>query len=155
MVDVEAHLSETLDDLRMLSAGLHPRVLAERGLVDALEALGARSRADVCVAVNGGHVSTALQGAVYFVCSEAIANVDKHASASFASIDVTVGARIVEIEVCDNGVGGADPASGSGLVNLADRVHALGGTVDVIARATAERVSLSGCRSKRRHGEVS
>jgi len=155
MVDVQVHLSETLDDLRMLSAGLYPRVLAERGLVGALQALATRSRTDVKVAVTGGRVSTALEGAVYFVCSEALANVDKHASASSASMTVTVGAHVAEIEVCDNGVGGADPQSGSGLVNLVDRVEALGGTVDIISPPDGGTCVVVALPVDARQGEVS
>jgi signal transduction histidine kinase len=130
---VAAQLAETLEELRTLAAGLHPREITERGLFGALEALAARIDTDTQVTVNAGRVPTALEAVVYFVCAEALANVDKHASASSASVAVTIADRVVRIDVCDDGVGGANPAAGSGLLNLADRVHALGGTLDIIS----------------------
>ena len=115
----------------MLAAGLHPRLLTECGLVAALDALAARSRTETRVTVDGGRLPAALEGAAYFVCSEALANVDKHAAATSASVVVTIGDRSVRVVVCDDGIGGADPAHGSGLLDLADRIHALGGTFDL------------------------
>ena len=95
----------------MLAAGLHPRLLTERGLVAAVDALAARSRTETRVTVDGGRLPATVEGGAYFVCSEALANVDKHAAATSASVVVTiVGDRVVRIDVCDNGVGGADPA---------------------------------------------
>ena len=87
---VAAHLAETLDDLRMLAAGLHPRLLTECGLVAAVDALAARSRTDTRVTVDGGRLPATVEGAAYFVCSEALANVDKHAVATSASVVVTI-----------------------------------------------------------------
>jgi signal transduction histidine kinase len=69
-----------------------------------------------------------VEAVAYFLCSEALANITKHASASRVSISVTTGDGRVRIEVEDDGLGGADPASGTGLRGLADRVEALGGT---------------------------
>ena len=129
---VAAQLAETLDELRTLAAGLHPREITERGLVGALEALAARIGTDTQLTVTGVRLPAALEAAVYFVCAEALTNVDKHASASSASVAVTIADRVVRIDVRDDGVGGANPAAGTGLVNLADRVHALGGTLDVV-----------------------
>ena len=128
---VVCHLAETLDELRSLAAGLHPRLLAEAGLGGALDALAARSATAVRVTISGGRVPAEFEAAVYFVCSEALANVDKHATAASATVAVSVGDRFVRIEVSDNGAGGADPAAGSGLLNLIDRVQALGGTLDI------------------------
>jgi signal transduction histidine kinase len=128
---VAAQLAETLDDLRTLAAGLHPRLVTECGLAAALDALAARSRTATRVTVDGGRLPATVEGAAYFVCSEALANVDKHAAATWATVVVTIADRTVRIIVSDDGVGGADPAHGTGLRNLADRVHALGGTFDL------------------------
>jgi signal transduction histidine kinase len=68
---------------------------------------------------------------VYFLCSEALANVAKHASASGVSMSVTTGDGRVRVEIEDDGLGGADPSGGTGLRGLADRVEAVGGTLDV------------------------
>ena len=131
MAQIATHLAETIDELHTLSAGLHPRTLTEYGLAGALDALAARGRTETQVTVDGPHLPATLQGATYFVCSEALANVEKHAAASSASVAVTATDRSVQIVVCDDGVGGADPAHGSGLLNLTDRVHALGGTLEL------------------------
>lgn len=74
---------------------------------------------------------------LYFACSEALANVDKHASATRAAVEISVGDRVVRIEVSDDGIGGADPAAGTGLLNLIDRVQALGGTLKVASSTSS------------------
>jgi signal transduction histidine kinase len=77
----------------------------------------------------------AIEAAVYFVCSEALVNVAKHAGATQASAAVSVAHGRVIVEVRDDGVGGADPSAGTGLRNLIDRVEALGGTLVVSTEA--------------------
>ena len=72
-----------------------------------------------------------VEAAVYFLCSEALANVAKYASASSVAISVAVSDGVVHVEIADDGVGGADPARGSGLRGLADRLEALGGTLTI------------------------
>jgi signal transduction histidine kinase len=128
---VAGQLTEALEELRALAAGLHPRLLTEAGLGGALDALAARSATAVQVAVSGGRLPAALEAAVYFVCSEALTNIDKHAAAASVTVAVSVLDRVVRVEVSDDGVGGADPAAGTGLVNLIDRVQAFGGTLDI------------------------
>jgi signal transduction histidine kinase len=128
---VVGRLAETLDELRALAGGLHPRLLTDAGLGGALAALAARSATSVRVTVTDGNVPKGLETAVYFVCSEALANVDKHAAAASATVAVSVGDQFVRIKVSDDGRGGADVAAGSGLRNLIDRVQALGGTLDI------------------------
>jgi signal transduction histidine kinase len=106
-------------------------VLAEQGLAGALRQLAGASRAEVDVTVADARVARALEVAAYFVCAEALANVDKYASASRASIDVaTTDGRLV-VSVRDDGVGGAHARPGGGLSGLADRVEALGGTLRI------------------------
>ena len=129
--EVAGQLTATLDELRALAAGLHPRLLAEAGLGGALDALATRSVTAVRVSVSGPRLPAELEAVVYFICAEALANVDKHAAATSASIAVRVSDRVVRVEVSDDGAGGADPASGSGLLNLIDRVEALGGVLDI------------------------
>ncbi len=132
LADVDAKLADTLDELRSLAAGLHPRLLNDRGLASALEALTARCPTPVQLVATDQGLPSAIEAAVYFVCSEALANVAKHSAATHASVVVSVGDGRVVVEVCDDGVGGADPSAGTGLRNLSDRVEALGGTLEVI-----------------------
>ena len=127
----EEQLARTLEDLRELAAGLHPREVAEGTLTDALASLGARSAVPVELSVADGRLPEEIATAVYFVCSEALANVVKYARAARVVIVVSVGEGRVRVVVGDDGVGGADPAAGTGLRGLADRVEALGGTLAV------------------------
>jgi signal transduction histidine kinase len=131
LAQVAQQLAVTLDELRTLARGLHPRLLTESGLGSALDALAARAATAVRVEVNQGRLPVALEAVVYFVCAEALANIDKHAAASSASVAVSHGAGVVRVEISDTGAGGADPAAGSGLRNLIDRVQALGGTLHI------------------------
>jgi signal transduction histidine kinase len=131
LAGIEAQLAATLQELRSLAAGLHPRLLTESGLAGALEALTARCPTPVQLMTSEQRLPAAIEAAVYFVCSEALANVAKHAVATQASAAVTVGDGRVIVEVRDDGVGGADPSAGTGLRNLVDRVEAVGGTLVV------------------------
>jgi signal transduction histidine kinase len=130
LAELDAQLAATLDELRTLAAGLHPRLLTECGLAAALEALTTRCPIAVQLRVPSQRLPAAIEAAVYFVCSEALTNIAKHAAATRASVTVDVGDRVV-VEVRDDGVGGADPSGGDGLRNLIDRVEALGGTLHV------------------------
>ena len=125
-------LNDALDELRNLARGIHPAILSEGGLAPALKALARRSAVPVELDVD---VETRLpepvEVASYFVVSEALANAAKHAQASVAQVDVEVVGSHLHVSVRDDGVGGADPARGSGLIGLADRVQALGGTLRV------------------------
>ena len=128
-------LDGTLADLRELAAGLHPRELAEHGLGHALGELAERSPTPVRLDVLLEPLPPDVETAVYFVCSEALANVAKYASASSVAVAVAVRDGVVLVDVRDDGVGGADPAEGTGLSGLADRVAALGGTLRVVSPA--------------------
>ena len=125
-------LQASLEELRELARGIHPAVLTDRGLGPALETLA--SRAPVPVEIAGappGSLPPAAATAVYFVVSEALTNVAKYARAEHATVAVRrVGDRVM-VEVSDDGVGGADVASGSGLRGLSDRVGALDGRLDL------------------------
>jgi signal transduction histidine kinase len=126
----ELQLARTQEDLGRLARGLHPRQLSERGLGAALAALADDFPLPVDLAVPAIRTSSAAAACVYFVCSEALANVAKHASASKVQISVTPRAGGITAEVTDDGVGGADP-QGKGIRGLADRVETLGGTLTV------------------------
>jgi signal transduction histidine kinase len=84
---------------------------------------------DLSVAIE--RLPEEVEAAVYFLCSEAFANVAKYASASSVAVSVAVSDGVVRVEIADDGVGGADPARGSGLRGLADRLEALGGTLTI------------------------
>jgi len=126
-------LIDVLDDLRELSHGLHPAVLSEDGLGPALQSLALRSVVPVDLRVDLGaeRLEEPVEVAAYYVVSEALANTAKHARAS--RVQVSVGDRDgrLELTVGDDGRGGADPSSGSGLIGLVDRVEAIGGTMRI------------------------
>jgi signal transduction histidine kinase len=139
-------LTDVLDELREISRGIHPAILSEGGLGPALKGLARRSAVPVEFGVD---VQTRLpervEAASYFVVSEALANAAKHAQASEAHVDVEVVGNYLHVSVRDDGVGGADPSRGSGLIGLADRVQALGGTLSVLSppgKGTTIRVEL-------------
>jgi signal transduction histidine kinase len=123
-------LREVIEEVREISHGLHPAILSEAGLGPALRSLARRSPVPVELAVRfTGRLPRPLEVATYYVVSEALTNTAKHARASVATVTLGVRASWLRIDVSDNGVGGADPARGSGLVGLTDRVEALGGRV--------------------------
>jgi signal transduction histidine kinase len=125
-------LDQALEDLRELARGLHPSVLTERGLPAALAGLADRAPLPVVLeATPTERLPDAVESASYFVVAEALTNVAKYARATRATVNVTRTDGEVLVEISDDGVGGADPARGSGLRGLVDRVSALGGTLEV------------------------
>ena len=133
---IEGQLERTLEELRSLAQGLHPRVLAKAGLAGALASIAEQSTVPVDVAAPDSELPAEVEAAAYFLCAEAVANIAKHASASRASIAVTKENDRLRIEIDDDGVGGADPARGTGLRGLTDRVEALGGALEVESPAS-------------------
>jgi signal transduction histidine kinase len=127
----EGQLDRALEELHRLAHGLHPRVLAEAGLADAIASLAEQAPVSVEVLGPVPKLPTDVEAVVYFVCSEALANIAKHAGASGATVSVTSGDGLVNITIEDDGLGGADPAHGTGLSGLADRLEALGGTLEL------------------------
>jgi signal transduction histidine kinase len=124
---VDAELAEALDELRALARGLHPPILTEQGLGPALGTLARRAAIPVDVSgVEPDRMPAAAETAAYYVAAEGLANVVKHAGASYARIAVTRFDGRAVVEVVDDGSGRADP-NGSGLRGLRDRVEALGG----------------------------
>jgi signal transduction histidine kinase len=122
-----------LSELRDLALGIHPLILTESGLGEAVESLADRTAVDVLVDIGSERYSPAVEGAAYFVISEALANVSKYANATKATVRVRGVADHMTIEVDDDGIGGADPHAGSGLRGLADRLAALDGTIAVVS----------------------
>jgi signal transduction histidine kinase len=128
-------LASTLDELREYARGIHPAILAEGGLRAALKALARRSPVPVTLDVRTGErLPERLEVTAYYVVSEALANAAKHAEASAVHIDIEEADEIIRLTVRDDGIGGADPARGSGLVGLKDRVAAIGGTLSLRSR---------------------
>ena len=126
-----AQLAGVSEDLHELSRGIHPAVLAA-GLPAALRTLARRSAVPVDLAVDiGGPLPESVEVAAYYVVSEALTNTAKHARAQQVSATATLDAAHLHIAVSDDGMGGADPRRGSGLVGLVDRVEALGGRLRV------------------------
>ncbi|RYI99506.1 MAG: sensor histidine kinase, partial [Actinomycetales bacterium] len=123
---------EALEDLRATVRGIHPQVLTDHGLEAAVTELAGRSPVPVTtdLAVDG-RLSPALEAAAYFVVSEALTNVARHAGADTARVTGGVVDGILHVDVSDDGRGGADPAAGTGLTGLAYRVEAIGGTLEV------------------------
>ena len=122
-----------LAELRDLALGIHPLILTESGLGAAVESLADRTSVNVSVDVGPERFSPAVEGAAYFVISEALANVTKYAQATTATVRVGGLDDHLTIEVADDGIGGADPHAGSGLRGLADRLAALDGTISVVS----------------------
>jgi signal transduction histidine kinase len=123
-------LTGALEELRELSRGIHPAILSEGGLRPALKALARRSPVPVELEVDvEARLPEPVEVAAYYVVSEALANAAKHAHASVAEVEARAGDGLLHLSVRDDGVGGAVPGGGSGLVGLADRVEALGGTI--------------------------
>jgi signal transduction histidine kinase len=124
-------LSAAQTELQDLARGLHPVALSERGLQSALESLlvGCEVPVTLDVAVDG--LPADLELAAYFIVSESLTNVRKYADAEAVRVRVARVADALDVEIVDDGSGGADPASGTGLRGLADRVDALGGRLEV------------------------
>lgn len=132
----EAHQEAKLaiTELRDLTRGLQPPVLSDRGLDAALSALAARSPVPVDVAVDiGNRPSPTVEAIAYFVVAEALTNVAKHSGARHASVLVRRSGDALQVEVSDDGMGGADPQAGSGIAGIADRIAGVDGTMSVLS----------------------
>jgi signal transduction histidine kinase len=125
-------LTDVVEELREISRGLHPVVLEKGGLGPALRALGRRAGVPVDLSVRvGGRLPERVEVAAYYVVSEALTNAAKHAGASVVRVDVGTAGDTLRLLVQDDGVGGADPSRGSGLVGLGDRVAAVSGRMEI------------------------
>jgi signal transduction histidine kinase len=130
-----AELKQALEELRDLAHGIHPALLADRGLASALESLALRSPLPVTVSCPQWRLPETVEVAAYYLVAESLTNAIKHAGASEVAIVVTADPEThrVTVEVADDGAGGADMAAGSGLRGLDDRAAALCGELSLIS----------------------
>jgi signal transduction histidine kinase len=123
-----SELGAVLDELKEISRGIHPALLSDRGLRAAIRSLGRRSPIPVEIeAAQDERLPEVVEVAAYYVVSEALVNAGKHSGASVVHVTLHSDGERLKLRVSDDGVGGADPSGGSGLVGLADRAGALGG----------------------------
>jgi signal transduction histidine kinase len=135
---IAAGLNGALDELRELSRGIHPAILAEGGLEPALRALARRSTLPVELHVRThGRLPEHVEVGAYYVVSEALANAVKHARGSSVTVDVDADGDALRVRVRDDGIGGADLTRGTGLIGLKDRVEALGGRIALTSPPSA------------------
>jgi signal transduction histidine kinase len=131
-------LTAALDDLREIALGIHPAGLSEDGLTPALKRLVARSPLRVNLDVRAdGRFPEPVEVTAYYVVSEALTNAAKYADTPVVDVAVAADGGALRVEVRDDGRGGADPAAGSGLLGLRDRVEAIGGTMGLTSPPAA------------------
>jgi signal transduction histidine kinase len=136
-----ANAQRGMDDVRQIARGIHPRILSSGGLGPALKTLAGRSPIPVTVDIQTeARLPENVEVTAYYVASEALTNATKHARASEVCISVVVDDRSIVLTIRDDGVGGADPSRGSGLIGLHDRVAALGGALAVLSEPGAGTV---------------
>jgi signal transduction histidine kinase len=136
LAEAVSEASLVLSELRELAHGLHPAILTEAGLGPALESLAERSSLPTTViCVPGERLPSPVEATAYFVASEALANAAKHSHASLIRLAASRTNGALVLEIADDGAGGADPAAGSGLRGLSDRVAAVGGSFQVTSTA--------------------
>ena len=130
--DAQREITVSLEELRTVAHGIHPAVLTDHGLAVALEQVAALAPLPVQLTVEvQERLPAPVEVAAYYVVTESLANVGKHAHATKASVEVGRTTDGVRVEIVDDGVGGADTEGGSGLRGLADRVEALSGRLRV------------------------
>jgi signal transduction histidine kinase len=130
--DAALGLTGAVAELQEISRGIHPAILSRGGLREALKALARRSSVPVELhAAVDGELPEQVEVATYYLVSEALTNAAKHARASVLQVDAETDDGVVRLSITDDGVGGADPDAGSGLVGLKDRVEALGGDLRI------------------------
>ena len=146
LADAATAARRALDDLRDLAAGLHPLVLTDRGLAVALEDLTAGAPIPVLLDVTDARFAPEIEAAAYFIVAEALTNAAKHAEASAVEVTIARVGSELRIEVADDGRGGADPARGTGLRGLEDRVAVLDGSLELAPTPRAARRCARACR---------
>jgi PAS domain S-box-containing protein len=130
---VARELDTGLDELREIARGIHPAILSDHGLRHALDALAARIPIQVSIDVPAERLPEHVEATAYYIVSEAMTNVAKHAAATAARVSVRRDGDVVRCEVSDDGRGGADAATGTGILGLRDRAEAAGGTLSVVS----------------------
>ena len=138
LAEADDQLSRALEELRELARGLHPALLSNKGLRAAVDALAARASVPLEIDdIPDERLPESIEAGAYYLIAEALTNVTKYASASIVRVRVVAGDEWVVVEVSDDGIGGADPAGGTGLRGLGDRIEALGGSLEVVSPAGA------------------
>jgi signal transduction histidine kinase len=133
---IAEELASVFDELRKISHGIHPAILSQGGLKPALRALRRRSAVPVELDLHAERrLPEPVEVATYYVVSEALTNAAKHAHASVVNVELDTRDGILRLAIRDDGIGGADPGQGSGLLGLSDRIEALGGTLEVTSPA--------------------
>ena len=140
--DVVTGLAGICEELREISRGIHPAILSKEGLGPALKTLGRRSAVPVELDISvHRRLGESAEVAAYYIVAEALTNAAKHAQASQVNVRVEAAGPNLRLSIRDDGIGGADPTKGSGIIGLRDRVEALGGEM-VIASPPASGTSL-------------
>ncbi|HYY04441.1 MAG TPA: PAS domain S-box protein [Gaiellaceae bacterium] len=134
LAQATAELDDALSELRELARGLHPVLLTDHGLRPALVRLAERSSVPVELDVPDARFPDHVEATAYYIATEALANVTKHAEAATARVVVSTDGQSLRIEITDDGKGGAEPAEGTGILGLRDRAEAAGGSLVVISR---------------------
>jgi signal transduction histidine kinase len=136
--DAENELQLAIDELRELARGIHPAVLVDLGLAEAIKSLALHSSIPVSLLeMPATRLNEVAETAGYYVVAEAVANAQKHSQASSIQVRATVSGPSLRIEILDNGDGGAVERPGSGLEGLRDRAEAMGGTMELVSRVGA------------------
>jgi signal transduction histidine kinase len=140
LASIAAELSEGLievsDELREVAHGIHPAILTKAGLGPALRALARRSSVPIEVDLRlEGRLPAHVEAAAYYIASEALTNVAKHARASAVELIAACDNGALRLEIRDDGIGGVDASRGSGILGLTDRAEALGGTISIASPA--------------------
>jgi signal transduction histidine kinase len=135
--ETTAELLQAVREVRDLARGLHPTILTDAGLAAAVEALAERTAFPVTVTITEARFAPEIEAAAYFVVAEGLTNIARYAGATEARVTATADDERLEVTVTDNGRGGADPAAGSGLRGLADRLAAIDGELTISSPAEA------------------
>ena len=134
--EAENEVQLAIDELRELAHGIHPAVLVDLGLAEAIKSLALRSSIPVrLLEVPQSRLDETSETVGYYVVAEAIANALKYSEASFIQVRATASGESLRIEILDDGVGGAAERPGSGLEGLRDRAEAIGGNMELVSRA--------------------
>jgi signal transduction histidine kinase len=129
---IAAGLGAAVEELQELSRGIHPAILSQGGLGPAVRTLARRSAVPVELDLaTDTRLPPAIEVAAYYVVSEALANAAKHSQAARIEVSLARRDNVLLLAIRDDGVGGADPVRGSGLVGMTDRLEALGGSISV------------------------
>jgi signal transduction histidine kinase len=136
LAEIVQGLSDASEELRAISRGIHPAILSNGGLGPALRSLACRSTVPVELDVDvAGRLPDRVEVAAYYVVAEALTNTARHANAAEVKVSVKAADGHLDMLISDDGAGGADPANGSGLIGLVDRVEAVGGHLSVSSPA--------------------